>query len=408
MKKRKKRIQILCLMLSFLLITMSLESLNRANAMTTDKSRLVSASDCEKLGNYWLELNYNDGTIIDEVLPITDGKTICSYCVSFIKDGVPNGYIVVDSDWYATNNILEFCFSGAGIYETLYESYGANLDVRAENKIIYATGLYDYAIPVNKGNTVFYNSTNQLFDKQSIEVQCSAIKKLREESKRQQNKSVNDLANLPDSDKKVFDEGFFVSSTIPSSGGYTSKTITKVFSYIPTVMSEYCVVGGYSGNCTPTAAANILNYYREQRDFTNIGISRQGVYNSIVSGSGWNQYGQSGMAFSEAEEGMKKVVENANYSFLSTSYSSALWSDWSHDLDNDYPVLTSVYGYRQDNSGSWIEVGHAIVAVGYREYNSGAKYLRVWDGWNATNNKYIWFNSDYFTSVNGMGIKVTE
>lgn len=408
MKKRKRLTKLISFILSLSLITMSLSFSAGAKAAAPDESRIVSVSDCERLGNYWLDLNYNDGTIIDEVLPITDGEMICSYCVSFIKDGFPNGYIVIDSDWYATNNILEFCFSGTGIYETLCENYGKDVDEKNVDKVIYVTGLFDYAIPVNSDNTVFYNSTNKLFDKQSVEVQCNRIKEIRKESKKLQAESVHACAGLSDSDKESFYGGFFVSATIPTSGGYTSKTITNALSFIPTVMSEYCVTGGFNGNCTPTAAANILNYYRERWGFANIGTSRQDVYDRIVSVSGWNQYGESGMSASEAKKAMKKIVENAKYVFSDTTYLFDLWSDWTRDLDNNYPVLTSVYGYKQDSTGSWTEVGHAIVAVGYREYNSGAKYLRVWDGWNATNNKYIWFDSDYFTSVDGVCIKVTN
>lgn len=173
-------------------------------------------------------------------------------------------------------------------------------------------------------------------------------------------------------------------------------------------MSDYLVQNGYSGNCTPTAAANLLSYYKENRSFSNLGTSRQDIYDRIVSNSGWNQYGTSGMSLSDAKKGMKSVVTAANYSFSSTDYWFDPWSSWKRDLGNNFPVLTAVYGYRTDDSGNWIEVGHSIVAVGYREYASGANYLRVYDGWNATNDKYIHFNANYFTSIEGMCIKVTN
>lgn len=113
------------------------------------------------------------------------------------------------------------------------------------------------------------------------------------------------------------------------------------------------------------------------------------------------------MSFSQATRGMKSAVNGAGYSFSSDTYWLDLWSDWKRDLGNDFPILTSVYGYKQ-NAGSWEKVGHAIVAVGYREYESGANYLRVYDGWNWTNDKYIYFNSNYFTSVDGVCIKVSN
>lgn len=65
-----------------------------------------------------------------------------------------------------------------------------------------------------------------------------------------------------DDDKEVYYDGFFTSGTISSTGGYTSTTITNAGAFTPTVMGDYKIENGYSGNCTPTAAANLLSYYK--------------------------------------------------------------------------------------------------------------------------------------------------
>lgn len=403
--KKRNIVKAMCLTLSIMFVFMS--SGLSAYAASSSKNSVISTSECAELAEYWLDAYYDDNTIIDEIVPISNGTEICSYCVSFTTDGIPDGYIVVDSNRYAVDNVTEFCFSGKGIYDLLCENYGERVDVNSNEKTIYSTGLFDYAIAVNDEQTVFYNSTHELLDRSTLTSQCNMTTEIKSDlgiSTATRGSSTFSL----DDDKETYYNGFFTSGTITSTGTCTPKTITNAGSFTPSLMSEYRVENGYSGNCTPTAAANLLSYYMENRSFSNLGNSRQDIYDRIVSGSGWNQFGNSGMSLSDAKKGMKSVVTAADYSFSSTDYWFDPWSSWKRDLGNNYPVLTAVYGYRQDDSGNWIEVGHSIVAIGYREYTSGANYLQVYDGWNQTSDKYIYFNANYFTSIEGMCIKVTN
>ncbi len=173
MKNNYKIIKILCIILSFTCFLTSFSFL--AYTISLEENSMISIADCETLATYWLELYYDDATVIDEIIPISDGENICSYCVSFISNNSPNGYIVIDSDKYANNNIAEFSFSDLGIYETLCENSGKSIE-SSTNKVIYSTGLFDYAISVNCDNTLFYNSTNEFFNKQEIEKRCKQKK----------------------------------------------------------------------------------------------------------------------------------------------------------------------------------------------------------------------------------------
>lgn len=362
--------KVLCTVLSLvMLLSMSVT----AFAISPSKNSTISTSECEDLATYWLGVYYDEDTIIDEIIPISNGTEICSYCVSFTTNDIPDGYIVVNSNRYAVDNVTEFCFSGKGIYDLLCDNYGDVVEVNSGEKIIYSTGLFDYAIAVDEEQTVFYNSTHELIGETELTAQCSKTAEVKAEIYSSSTSRGSSAYSL-DSDKETYYNGFFTSGTITSTGSYTSKTITNAASFTPSIMSDYLVQNGYSGNCTPTAAANLLSYYKENRSFSNLGTSRQDIYDRIVSNSGWNQYGTSGMSLSDAKKGMKSVVTAANYSFSSTDYWFDPWSSWKRDLGNNFPVLTAVYGYRTDDSGNWIEVGHSIVAVGYREYASGANH----------------------------------
>lgn len=407
--KIKSRIAKICMAVA--MITLTLLPGYSAKAVTTENSNVISTAECVKLAEYWLDLYYAPDTYIDDIVPVSNGQSICSYCVSFVSAGSPCGYIVIDSDRNAVNNVTEFCFSGEGIYDILCLNYGIAPKNVANEKILYSTGFFDYAIPVDTEATVFYNSTDELMNKQTLIKQCTKTADAKEAIADSRSLYLQNVESSPiysvESDKESYYEGFFTSGTLPSSGNYSTKTIIGASTFIPSTMSSLRASGGFSGNCTPTAATNILSFYKEKRGFSSIGSSRKNIYDGIVSNSGWNQFGNVGMTFSQATRGMKSVVNGAGYSFSSDTYWLNLWSDWKRDLGNDFPILTSVYGYKQ-NAGSWEDVGHAIVAVGYREYESGAKYLRVYDGWNTTNDKYIYFNSNYFTSVNGVCIKVSN
>ena len=201
--------------------------------------------------------------------------------------------------------------------------------------------------------------------------------------------------------------GFFSNGQIPSTGAYDGYIIHAASTFSPTEMSTY-LTGEYEGNCAPTAAANILNYYREKRGFTALGASRQNIYDAIVSNSGWDKDNGPGMSFSQLKTGVKKVVEDAGYHVSFDNYLFDWWSSWVDDLNRDRTVYTVVSGSRpDDDSGAWINVSHAIVAVGWREYNDGPRYLCVWNGW-STSMVYMYFNSNYFDSINGYMIHLTK
>lgn len=154
---------------------------------------------------------------------------------------------------------------------------------------------------------------------------------------------------------------------------------------------------------------------RKKRGFSNLLInnSRQATYKEIVNISGFTsylpssaKYDQKGLNLIQINNAISKYVKSKGYKYSSDTYWFNLWSDWRRDINNGYPVYTSIQGLSFANN-EWINVGHAVIAVGYREYVANdAKYLRVLDGWKRTSDRYIYFNSNYFTSKNGIAMKV--
>ena len=349
-----------------------------------DKTILFfSIEEITSLAEFWARENYQFIVIIDEIIPISDGLNICAYCISYKLDDKPYGYVVIDSNRYALNCILEFCLSGESIFKVLQNNAKYNDNENTE-KIIYRIGSFNYAILTGE---CYYCSTGEQINDIELESLCEIYRN-----------SISPESYLN------YREGFYSAGTITASGTYTYQNLTNIAYFMPSLMIDF---PSSQINCTPTAATNIISYYKEQRGFTGINVSRQNLYSIIVSASGWNSTGTTGMSIEDARDSLHAVVNAFGYDFDSSTYLFDLWSDWTRDIYNDFPVLTAVYGYRQDNNGNWIYKGHSIVAVGYRQYSSGPKYIRVLDGWNATVDRFIWFNSSFFTSVDGICIKVS-
>lgn len=283
--------------------------------------------------------------------------------------------------------------------------------------MIYSTGAFNYAIPVDAAGTAFYSSSDALIDRQTLDAKCAAVSTARTEAIAVMEEERAEVMarggmRVYGTNSNVYYSGFFTSGTITGIGDYDGYTIQGAELFSPSLMSDFRVGNDFEGNCTPTAATNVLSYYREQRGFSNLGESRNGIYIDIVYAASWNRQGTLGMDIVDGVAAIGTVARDSGYSFVSDDYVNVIgrfdsFADWVSDLEDNYPVMTSVYGYKLKNE-EMIEVGHSIVAIGYRDYTNGGQYLRVLDGWNRTNDRYIQYsqNSVYFTEIEGLCTKV--
>lgn len=383
---------------------------NFADTELANEQDIATIDECTNAAKVWLSQNYNDGTEIGDIIPIIEGDETSAYCVNFQLNNEPNGYVVIDTNKNSGECIKEFGLSGEGIYETLVDNYNANgygnLNGKREKKI-FSTGLFEYAIPTD--NNTCYTSNNE-------KLSLNFIKEL--------SHKINSLRLSYDTkltEKKELFEGFY-NGTALGTVNFTHAYLTGIEDFRPSVMTDLRPSSSPNqdlivnlGNCSVTAATNIISYYAEKRGFSNLLInnSRQATYNKIVEISGFKtylpstKYNQEGLNLIQINNAISKYVKSRGYKYSSDTYWFNLWSDWRRDINNGYPVYTAVRGNKLDDYGNWHEVGHAVIGVGYREYQINDEiYLRVLDGWNRTSDRYIYFNSNYFTSKNGIAMKV--
>ena len=397
--KNKKFVTLLMSFLFAVIITASLSPLAVfAQTQGKELSDTVSIEECEQAAKIWLSRNYTDDTQTDEIIPIMAGDKVMSYCVNFKNSSGPNGYVVFDAYRYTTEIVSEFALSGKGIYDTLYANagitevtpYTSGTSTANVEKVIYSLGAYEYAVSENNSGSKFYTSYGTSISSTDINEIGEDVKAVKE------NTLISPLIDTDYRDNMVWGNTLY--------GTFESKTISDADSFIPSTSDDYRPINGCENNCGPTAAANILNFYREKKGFSNLGSSRQSVYDKIIGASGWNEYGKERTTASEMKEAMNKVVKSAGYKFYRDTYLYDKWSTWKRDLDKDHPVYTSFRGYRNDDYGNRVKKGHAVVAVGYREYSNGLNYLRIFDGWYSTNDRYLLFNSSTITGKDGVHV----
>ena len=369
----------ICLLVAGLMIVSAFSY--SAFAVGHKRTVIGSEAECEELGQSWLEKNYRDDTVIDDIIPILDGEGIISYCVSYASNNEPNGYVVIDT--YA--NVVEFALSGANIYDALHENCREINNRTTKEKKLYSTGLFSYAVSVSEDNTRFYNSTNEILEASELNDLCdtqswrSLTNDLRKENGQTKGSIYDIIVNYGD---------------LPNSGFRVSRTIGFMGSFTPALMTDFQPDGAFTGNCGPTAAANILIFYKEKRGLSRLGSTRQNIYDRLIAAAGWNQYGDVGLNGPSCCNAIKKVAQTAGYS---ASYSTILlkqWSHWENSVNDGYPVWTMITGYNNQNNIDY----HAVVAFGYCKYvivsNGKYKennYLQVWDGWNTSPLRYICF-----------------
>ena len=350
-----------------------------AFAISQKQVVIRSEAECERWGLVWLEWNYSSNTIIDSIIPIYDGRDVISYCVSFSCDSNPNGYVVID----IYTNVVEFALSGDNIYDAIHECCREINDRATKDRRLYSTGLFSYAVSINEDNTRFYNSTNEIITASELNKRCNELS--------WRNLTIQSFSNEKDEGKgKTIYDLVITLSEIPSTGAAEVYTIEKATRFYPTPMYEFCPPGGFSGNCAPTAAANILIYYKERRNLVRLGTSRQDIYNRLVSAAGWNQYVNDGSNGIDMCNAIKKVAKAAGYSSSYSTFLLKIWRLWENSINDDYPVYTSITANNDY---------HAVVAFGYRKYEDGKNYLRVWDGWSGMTHRYICFVASSFNST---------
>lgn len=248
MKKFLAIVLALCAMMSLNLVAF-------AESNETDEPESVMVS-LEVIIDDWIEANYQGNVSVSRVLKLYDpdknSGEFVGHLVTFEKDGMPSGYIVLsrEEDDYP---IVEFALGGESVYDRIKEQVAVSFNsklVDCDNSIdshdkpfytietedILYTNFINYSLAVKEDdNVVLINQYNQVYDFPE---------------------SIHNMYVSPCS--KGMDDGYVWTR-------YPDESVILNEDAIPGGLDECGLVMGYfasnEGNCAPTCLTNLVNLY---------------------------------------------------------------------------------------------------------------------------------------------------
>lgn len=287
---------------------------------------------------------------VDDVVPLyNEAGSIVAYYVSFS----PTGYAVVNNN-NANPAVIEFGLdknhlieeaqniSDRIIYNNPTEIYPASQTPQSRTDQL---DLYDYFPALNDNNGLAVSHLNTL------------------------RQLIPDAVVLSDGDY-----GFIDWEDMPS-GSYTWDMVPNAASTDWATTGEFTAIA--QNHCGATAVTNFALYFAN-RGYSNLKINSS-VYDTFVA---VHDIVGNGPVMTIADKA-KTYFSNRGYTLNTSSVGD--FSGIKTAIGNDRPCGILLANGIVD----W----HWIICVGYRDYSSGGKYMRIVDGWNDTTLKFYMCNS---------------
>lgn len=379
---------------------------NTVLSEVVDNENYITIDDCRVAGKKWIIANYPEGTEIKDIIPILNlNNSLEGYCINFSTNSVDAGYLVLNADKYAESYVKEFALDGTGIFETLVEEIPIKSRAATiTTPVIYSTNPYQYAIKYSQGDEeLFYNSDTRV------------LKRASEMETYEQGDSLNYAAlsqqNEDGQSKEEYYDSFFNDDDFTSYVWDADVAIFDATYFTPFTM-DALVNGTNLSNCGPTAAMNIIKYYFDKHHKKNMFLNNSlaDTYSAIINAVGFDKDDEEGKGiyYDKLQSGLKSYISGRGYTVKIGDYWFDWWSDFTRDFDGGYPNLIFIEGNKYDNiNKKWITVGHFVVGIGYRVSSDGKQFVRVCDGWNATNKRFVLFKSDSISKFKGAVVDVS-
>ncbi len=293
-----------------------------------------------------------NGSKVKNIIPLYDNnENLRAFYITFS----PTGYAVVNNN-KLNPSLIEY---GRGDKKDIEKIVNSNQKIIYNNPVdVYSNNYFERSSKSGKNLYDFYPELLQ----PDLELQ-NEISILKSEMMK------NNITTRGDGDYGFIDWG-----SMPS-GSYSSKTITNASStsWITTSDTSHLA----DNHCGATASTNIALYYAN-RGYSNLKINNskidtfKAVHKIIGNGPVMMIAG-----------GTKQYFQDRGYSLSSSSVSDFSGIKSAADNNQIQGILLA------DGIVSW----HWILAVGYRQYNSGGNYMRIVNGWDNTIDVFYKINS---------------
>ena len=389
--KKCKKVQFVSLFLALMLVMYSLTFSSIALEQSSP-SNLVTIEQCYIAGQKWIAANCDNDTIVESVIPIKSlDEELNGYCINFSKNGVPNGYLVIDAHHTGTNYIREFALDGLGLYALMSINSGSS--TMPAEQVIYSTDLFQYAIKIKEKGIEKYYNTNGVTLTVAEQLEQFPIANVYARTALSGEVSLLGVG--------TYQDAFFDGSSLTSYTAANDCIITGASTYWPYKMKELDGVG--RANCGPTAVTNILGLMNE-RGLSGILLYDDifETYNQVVLDMNFNPNTAMGTTYANVKNGIQEYVQDRGFLITLSSLTSNAWSEFKRCADSDRANLIFIQG---DDDGL-LPGGHFLVGIGYRIMNDGTKYLRVIDGWRDTVNRFMQFDSSLIYDIHGTRVHI--
>lgn len=368
-----------------------------------NKYRSFATNGAHKTVDYiaqdWIDTQFSgDAEVSDTIVLRSDNSgEVVGYIVSFTKQSVPAGYIVLSCE-DGEHPIIEFALEGQSVYHYLEQqldvinsaassgmvSSDSNEFLSSattfEENVLY-TDFIRYAIKISNG------TQSALLDQFAQITSCSELDVM------------TDTAPMSDT---FFDDYIDLPN---ESGSKTVGNITGANDIRALVMGDMPNVTPGEGNCGPTSLANTVKLYAEFSlndnggSLSNLKVndSDAETYERLVEISGYSCGNAASM--STLVSSIKSFAVERGYSCTTTNYLLDLWSDFKRDVTADKPILL----YTSSSAGT----AHAQVVVGFWEYTNGGKYVKILSGWTSYPT-FLKFKPSSLNNFNGYCVAISD
>lgn len=322
------------------LIQPSITSLNENDALLIASSVLNSSDSTEDI--------LKSGTTAKNVIPLySQNGTVVAHYVSFD----PTGYAVVNNN-NANPTIIEF---GEGANHLIANILNENPNAY----IIYNNPTEIYAVNTQLSQASAVENTDAAVDLYTYfpDLKYENINAVSQ---------LSQLKALVNSDVNVCgdgDYGFIGWDNMPS-GSYTAGVLTGASSTVWAKMSDYDDIARY--HCGATAITNMALYY------ATVGynyLKIQDVDTTFAMVYSITGKGPKASITADAQE----YFDNCGYTLAVSVLNATTFSNIVSAIGRNHPC-----GVLLENA---LFAWHWVVCVGFRQYNSGANYMRIVTGW---------------------------
>lgn len=383
----------------FLLLVMIMSfTLCVVNVSAEINSEMVTESEAKQLAILFVaqninndDMTWNNSTKIAHTVTLYDEKNnITGYSVELENNGMSNGYVVVSADAYDENIIKEFSSKSEPLYKDVISD---NVD-----KIYYISPLEYYVENNNKvlsldGENMSKQVFVQMVENETVDDEVATFSIENEESK-VVNYNVEIIRENP-IDITPFvtgSQGTSINDPLTWLRSKYSRTATWTNDGYGTLEPGITAfkqndLEADANNCSITAIATVVYYYKHIKGYDNIDSSITDIYATVRAKAVARGYTASkGTDYWDIDNILTDTFAEYGYDMKGNNDYVNLWNTIKKEITTNWsPIILSMTGGYYDN--------HTVTIVGWTQFKSSedsetVRFLKVYDGW-TTSNRYI-------------------